>query len=320
MKFSDKHALHLQNYFQKHYAGLEIYKEDAILLKLLEIVSDDMKDAYKFIEHIPIYKPITKEDISFYSFLKDETYNQLYLYVFYSVLENFIVSVENEDLIIKQTYLQKENAQQQIEENKDASNYIESANSLSNELNIDRVDNLDEVLIYTGQKEELNKKVASYMLMFLQIEKNNKETINLSYEAIMKKVNRAREREKQNMIGKLQQLSKEERKVEDKFKMYRLDKWNVGQQKALIQYDKNVYEREVNELIEQVTQEVGGNLMDVNQYEGYEQMEVFIEDIEQEEEEARNEDDNNEFTNFNNLGEHFMDGQYYEEDIENDFE
>jgi len=320
MKLSDKHATHLQNYFQKHYAGLEIYKEDAILLKLLEIISEDLKDAYKFIEHIPIYKPITKEDISFYSFLKDETYNQLYLYVFYSVLENFIVSVENEDLIIKQTYLQKENAQQQIEENKDASNYIESANSLSNELNIDRVDNLDEVLIYTGQKEELNKKVASYMLMFLQIEKHNKDTINLSYEAIMKKVNRAREREKQNMIGKLQQLSKEERKVEDKFKMYRLDKWNVGQQKALIEYDKNVYEREVNELIEQVAQEVGGNLMDVNQYEGYEQMEVFIEDIEQEEEQARNEEDNNEFANFDNLGEHFMDGQYYEEDIENDFE
>ena len=122
------------------------------------------------------------------------------------------------------------------------------------------------------------------------------------------------------MIGKLQQLSKEERKVEDKFKKYRLDKWNVGQQKALIQYDKNVYEREVNELLEQVTQEVGGNLMNVNQYEGYEQMEVFIEDIEQEEEQARNEDDNNEFVNFDNLGEHFMDGQYYEEDIENDFE
>ena len=182
------------------------------------------------------------------------------------------------------------------------------------------MDNLDEVLIYTGQKEELNKKVASYMLMFLQIEKHNKDTINLSYEAIMKKVNRAREREKQNMIGKLQQLSKEERKVEDKFKMYRLDKWNVGQQKALIEYDKNVYEREVNELIEQVAQEVGGNLMDVNQYEGYEQMEVFIEDIEQEEEQARNEEDNNEFANFDNLGEHFMDGQYYEEDIENDFE
>ena len=102
--------------------------------------------------------------------------------------------------------------------------------------------------------------------------------------------------------------------------MYRLDKWNVGQQKGLIVYDKNVYEREVNELIEQVAQEVGGNLMDVNQYEGYEQMEVFIEDIEQEEENNRIQEDNNELADFQNLGEHFMDGQYYEEDIENDFE
>ena len=51
---------------------------------------------------------------------------------------------------------------------------------------------------------------------------------------ILKKVNRAKEREKQNMISKLEQMSKEERKVEDKFKQYRLDKWNVGQQVALI--------------------------------------------------------------------------------------
>ena len=158
------------------------------------------------------------------------------------------------------------------------------------------------------------------MLSILQIEKNNKDTVNLSYENIMKKVNRAREREKQNIISKLQQMSQEERKVEDKFKRYRLDKWNVGQQKGLIVYDKNVYEREVNELIEQVAQEVGGNLMDVNQYEGYEQMEVFIEDIEQEEENNRIQEDNNELADFQNLGEHFMDGQYYEEDIENDFE
>lgn len=140
----------------------------------------------------------------------------------------------------------------------------------------------------------------------------------MSYENIMKKVNRAKEREKQNMISKLEQMSKEERKVEDKFKQYRLDKWNVGQQVALIRYDKNVYDREVNELIEQVTNEVGGNLIDVNQYDGYENMGVFLEDLEQHELEMRNEEEVAERNDISNLGEHFMDGQYYEEDIEND--
>ena len=140
----------------------------------------------------------------------------------------------------------------------------------------------------------------------------------MSYENTMKKVNRAKEREKQNMISKLEQMSKEERKVEDKFKQYRLDKWNVGQQVALIRYDKNVYDREVNELIEQVTNEVGGNLIDVNQYDGYENMGVFLEDLEQHELEMRNEEEVAERNDISNLGEHFMDGQYYEEDIEND--
>lgn len=319
MNFSDKHTTHLENFFQKHYSGLESFKEDAILLKLLDLVTNEMKDVFRFAEHIPIFNLYKNNDTDYYSFLKNETYYQLYLYVFYCILEFYIESVENEDLIIKQTYLQKENAIQQIEENRDPSNYIESANSMINDLNIDRSNDLDEVLIYTGQKEELNKKVAGYMVMILEIEKSNKNTIDISYEDIMKRVNRAKEREKQNMIGKLEELTKEERKVEDKFKLYRLDKWNIGQQKGLIEYNKDVYEREVNELIEQMGQEFGSNLLDVNQYEGYENMGVFIEDLENNESEQRNEEEDLEFTNINNLGEHFMDGQYYEEDIENDF-
>ena len=236
----------------------------------------------------------------------------------YCLIEYFILTTDNEDLLIQQTHIQRDQAREQIEEVRDPANYIESYNSQVNEDNLERTNNLDEVLIYTGRKEELNKKIANYLKAVLSIEKTNKETINMSYENIMKKVNRAKEREKQNMISKLEQMSKEERKVEDKFKQYRLDKWNVGQQVALIRYDKNVYDREVNELIEQVTNEVGGNLIDVNQYDGYENMGVFLEDLEQHELEMRNEEEVAERNDISNLGEHFMDGQYYEEDIEND--
>ena len=44
----------------------------------------------------------------------------------------------------------------------------------------------------------------------------------------------------------------------------------------------------------------------------------FLEDLEQHELEMRNEEEVAERNDISNLGEHFMDGQYYEEDIEND--
>ncbi len=316
--FADKHVSHLENYIQKHFAELEQYKEDKILCKLLEIINMELSDIFTFVSYIPLFEPIVKDGNNYYSFLREDTYIQLYLYVMYCLIEYFILTTDNEDLLIQQTNIQREQAREQIEEVRDPANYIESSNSQINEDNLERSNNLDEVLIYTGRKEELNKKVANYLKAVLSIEKTNKETINMSYENIMKKVNRAKEREKQNMISKLEQMSKEERKVEDKFKQYRLDKWNVGQQVALIRYDKNVYDREVNELIEQVTNEVGGNLIDVNQYDGYENMGVFLEDLEQHELEMRNEEEVAERNDISNLGEHFMDGQYYEEDIEND--
>ena len=317
--FANKHVLHLENYIQKHFAGLEQYKEDKILCRLLDIINMELSDLFKFVSHIPLFEPVIKDGKTYYSFLREDTYIQLYLYIMYCLIEYLILNTDNEDLLVKQTQIQREQAKEQIEEVRDASNYIESSNSQINEDNLERMNNLDEVLIYTGRKEELNKKIANFLKVVLSIEKSNKETINMSYANIMKKVNRAKEREKQNMISKLEQMSKEERKVEDKFKQYRLDKWNVGQQVALIRYDKNVYDREVNELIEQVTNEVGGNLIDVNQYDGYENMGVFLEDLEQHELEIRNEEEAAERNDISNLGEHFMDGQYYDEEIENDF-
>uniref|UniRef100_A0A6C0ISH3 Uncharacterized protein n=1 Tax=viral metagenome TaxID=1070528 RepID=A0A6C0ISH3_9ZZZZ len=319
-KFADKHIIHIENYLKKHFSGLEQFKNDTIILKLLELVQPELRDVMMFIRHLPIYSEIVKKEGSYYSFLHKDTYKQLYLYTFYSVLEFLILSIDHDDLIIRQTNIQRNQAKEVIEENRDPSTYIEAANTMINEENEGAMANLDEVLIYTGQKEELRKKISNYIVATLNIDKNTKETVNMSYESIMKKVNRAREREKQNKITKLGELSIEERKVENKFKKYRLEKWNIGQQKALVDYNKNMYDREVNELLEQVTNEIGGNLLNVNQYDGYENMEVFIEDLDNQEQHNNDADADAEYNNIQDLGEHFMDGQYYEEDIENDFE
>jgi hypothetical protein len=36
----------------------------------------------------------------------------------------------------------------------------------------------------------------------------------------------------------------DERKIEDSLKQYKLERWNAGQQKGLIQYDRDLYEQQ----------------------------------------------------------------------------
>ena len=320
LNISDEHMKHLYKYLDKHYSGLEKFKDDEIINRILSIVTPELKDMYKFVKNIPVFEFIEKEENIFYSFIDKETLYQLYLYCFYSMMEYYIQIIDDEDLVVQHVYIHKSNKRKQIEESKDPSNYIVSSNNNIDENNVDRIGLLDEVQIYTGQKEELSKKIASLLLSFLEIEKTNKETINYNYKDIMKKVSRSREREKQNMIKNLEQLSIEERKIEDKFKAYRLEKWNVGQQKGLIQYDANVYEREMNELIAQISNEMGDNNLDPSNYEAYESMGISIEDLERMQQQNQIQETSEETNNIADLGEHFMDGQYYEDEIENDLE
>ena len=57
------------------------------------------------------------------------------------------------------------------------------------------------------------------------------------------------------IINRLQKLTIEERRVENMMKIYRLGKWNVGQQKGLFEYDIATQERERQDLIEQGVQD-----------------------------------------------------------------
>ena len=129
--------------------------------------------------------------------------------------------------------------------------------------------------------------------------------MDFSYEQIMQKVGRSKEKEKQNIIKYLGDMSIEERGVENMFKNYRLGRWNVGQQAGLIRYDKDTYDRERDELITQLYGEAETGTLDTR--------EELLDVYQLEELDAAMPDDEMGF-NLEGVGENFMDGEYYEED------
>ena len=71
---------------------------------------------------------------------------------------------------------------------------------------------------------------------------------NLSYDDIVKTINRSKEKEKQRMMKYLGDMNIQDRKVEDMMKRHKIGRWNVGLQKSMYLYDKDAYDRERNEI------------------------------------------------------------------------
>ena len=73
---------------------------------------------------------------------------------------------------------------------------------------------------------------------------NDVPNINLSYEDVKNKVIRTKEKEKDNIVTKLGELTEEQREIENNFKNLQLGTWNVGLQKGLREYVGERYEQE----------------------------------------------------------------------------
>jgi len=125
----------------------------------------------------------------------------------------------------------------------------------------------------------------------------------------MQKVKRDKEIEKRGIIEKLGKMSMEERSVENDLKNYKIGRWNVGEQKGLYQYDKNTFDREIQEMLEQGEElefDVAPELVDAENVDIFEQGQI------------ENITYDRGGIDISEIGENFMDGAYYEEDVEYD--
>ena len=129
-----------------------------------------------------------------------------------------------------------------------------------------------------------------------------------NYDSIKTRTGRSKDHEKKRIIKFLGDMSIENRKIEDLYKRYKMGRWNVGLQKGLVHYDKDTYERERNEFIQQM---LTGDTVDgedvVNNMVG------DVLDIERHEQEIADQHDM-EGTDISNLHEDYADGIVHPED------
>ena len=280
---------------EQQWNGISQFHGDKTLTNTLIAIIENTSDLHTFMTSMPksinIYKMLDidgkMKETEFYSIFDNDTIGYLYGYMFLSVLHEYVSCANNLDMINADVELKK---QKQRDINCDLHDMSSQTRAVDTD---DFREELLEVEITTTDSVELKKRVASVLILFLEMQEKQKSTF-ISYQEISTKIHKAKVKEKQKIVTQdLGKLDNDVRKVENLLKKYKMGRWNIGLQKGLIHYDKSNYDRERLEM----TQD---DLIDQD-----------VNDLEALEEDIISDEYDDEGTNINHLGQDYMDGNYY---------
>ena len=220
------HQIDVKNIMKNHYKLLFELYEDSDLIYFIQGLQPKLYNLLLLASNIPKYATIDNDNNTRYCF-DGEICNLLYQHLILIVFDKFINYIE-QDYVIKQEKITAPLSTEAFEEkdNGDIS--------------------LIEILI--GEKKTNSEKISNLLIIFINMYLESYSSTIYDYDDVMEKVLRSKEKEKEQFTTYLKELSEDERKVQDIMKKQQLEKWGKGLQKGLIQYDKDTYDEEREDL------------------------------------------------------------------------
>ena len=315
--FSYAHQQYLEDSITSFYKDIAAYAETApeqeeqsprqkkentltTFQRYLSSAMTSLTDLVLFVETIPVFAPLTRNGVKYWTLYSDNTVKLLYKYVLLSAVHEYVVLANDpmftqlraeEIKITKRLDRSGANAYDDIDESEDygASSQIR------------------QVHIVESDSTELKKTAALWLTAVLRRELDTKTAFNRSYSEIMDNTMSLKYKDKKHITDYLAALSRDERRVEQMLRSHKIGRWNVGMQKGLYQYDKTVYNKEVaqwhtdNEDVVNATSQLEGG----EEVEDLERMERIQQSAEYDGGDG-----------MEDMTEEYMDGIYYEEDAE----
>ncbi len=307
-QLSDKHNKAITKIIEDYYKEIVKFMNDESLHELIKLASQNLTDINLFLNNLPLQTEFKKDGKTFYNLLDKETIMYLIKYCHYSCYYEFISLTDNDEIFDSNIEYNKE--QIKNSKNESVSDVIKSAEINKNE--DEDLLAINEVTISKERIEDIKIRVSKLCLGFLDLEINNKKTIDYSYMQTYNNVKKIKYAEKNNIVSKLGSLDQTNRKVEKLLKKYKLEKWNLAKQKGFISYDKEAWDNDTMSNIFKENIDVQDDVnYEIDNDNGI--METIDEDLEEEDRmNGRNYD-------ISELSENFYDGEFYSEDIEEDF-
>jgi hypothetical protein len=204
---SSSHIKDVKKMISDYYKDLVQFYDTKILTNVLDNISEKSKMLVKLVNSTPSFSTIRKSDGTKLTHVFDEiTSKYFFQYYLLKVFTNYIDLSNDPSMIIFE--------------------------------NEDNGDNSSQV--------DLQKKIAHLLTVFINIMHDHKTKINISYEDILDRIFKEKEKEKYEITDRLKNLSDEQRKVDNMLKKHKLGEWGVGLKKSLVSYDPEEYEKEAN--------------------------------------------------------------------------
>jgi hypothetical protein len=114
---------------------------------------------------------------------------------------------------------------------------------------------MEEVQILQVERTVVSKTIVKLLFAYSDIVDDERAAVDMNADAIKERVRRTKDKEKELIVEEFDMMTKEQRETEKFFKDHRIGNWNVGMQKGLRQYVKDTYDRERDEMEEQLRKE-----------------------------------------------------------------
>ena len=316
--FVNFHEQDISKFIVDSYQGLNGFKNDRSLNNVLQHVQESLTHLSTFLNLIPAFLPIhvppidEQPALSYHSLFTKRTLYMIYSYVYYSTLYEYIKAAHSDELL-QVDFITSKTLRRESIQNERTNSIIGTSNEEDlTEVQEQYADDLEEVQIVAGERQQLKVRIGELLLTLINMEMNNKKTIDLKYGDIQKRITRSRLNEKKMITDFLKNMDDDERRVEDTKKILKLGRWNVGLKKGLVNYDKARYVEERNQLFDQMANPENIDIDDSV-------IQTTVQDLEQQENQDIDdfyEEEANDIRNF--MGDD-ADGAYYEEDIDDEF-
>ena len=302
---SVNHAKKIKGFINDYYEKLRIFYETPKIYNVLTTVQKSCENMVHLSNGTPCFSTIKTGKRELKPVFDERTSRLLYDYYLLRIFMRYIDLTDKDEMLV----VQDEVEVQEID--------IFSVEYLEDQAT--RVDTVAstrtvyDTQILNGNKKGLRQKIAKLLIVFIEIMDDHKDVIDISYEEILDRVFKLREREKDIVTDRLKVLTDEERDADTILKINKLGVWSKGLQKGLTSYVKETYddEREFRDEMEKTEKKIrmkNKNATDDN-------MDQLVEDyLEQTDVEVDIEREENDMSRFTD---DYQDGNFDGDEVEN---
>ena len=236
---SEVHSSDLRNHASEHFKALSQFYDDETIKRIMEVFHLEGTQLFKISMETIYLSSNNSESNGDIIRIFDKKMIQL-LFRFY-ILNTLSLLI---DLIGRDEFYEE-----QFER---PSNPLLVANIEKDDVSRLAEDVAPLVEMMSGDKKHMSEKMARLIAVFMGISCKDKKSVDMTYEELMDKVTRGKEKEKDMIVEFLTEMTDAEREIENQFKNFRIGRWSVGMQKGFRQYDGDTYDQE-REAIEKRT-------------------------------------------------------------------